>query len=83
MTERMAIAVEAMKALLAKDFKNIGFSAYGSSKSSPAEYIADQSFILADAMIARNKIEEEYSATGITGVIAGTLKLKGKNEDSK
>lgn len=52
MTERMQIAVEAMKALLQKDFKNIGFSAYNSGQSSPASYIANQSFDLADAMIA-------------------------------
>lgn len=57
---RMEIAIEAMKALLAKDFKNIGFSAFNNSKQNPAQYIADQAFILADAMIEReNKKEVE------------------------
>lgn len=60
MTERMTIAVEAMKALLQKDFKNIGFSAYNSGQSSPASYIADQSFALADAMMVKyNEVRED------------------------
>lgn len=52
----MTIAVEAMKALLQKDFKNIGFSAYNSGQSSPADYIAEQAFTLAEAMMERSKI---------------------------
>ncbi len=52
---RTEIAVEAMKALLAKDFKNLGYSAFNNSKSSLAEYIANESFVLADAMLAREK----------------------------
>lgn len=57
---RMEIALFAMQALLAKDFKNIGFSAFNSKNSNAASYIADQSFILADAMIEReNKKEVE------------------------
>ena len=56
---RIRIAVEAMKALLEKDFKNIGYSAFNHSKTSVADYIADQAFILSDAMIKRSKIESE------------------------
>lgn len=55
----MQIAIYAMQALLAKDFKNIGYSTYSSSHRSAAEYIADQSFILADAMIERENKKEE------------------------
>lgn len=83
MTERMQIAIEVMKSLLARDFKNIGYSSFSSAHKTAADYIVDQSFILANAMIARNKIEEEESATGLTGVVAGTLKLKNKNEYAK
>lgn len=55
----MQIAIYAMQSLLAKDFKNIGFSAFNNSKGNVADYIADQSFILADAMIERENKKEE------------------------
>lgn len=55
MTERMTIAIEAMKILIQQDFKKLSFSAKTSGKNNIVDYIADEAFGLADAMIEREK----------------------------
>ena len=55
MTERMTIAIEAMKVLIQQDFKRLSFSAKTSGKSTIADYVASESFIFADALIAEEK----------------------------
>ena len=51
----MQIAISAMQALLQKDYKNVAFSAYNTGFKDSASYIAEQAFVLADAMIEREK----------------------------
>lgn len=61
MDTRSIIALSAMKILLEKDFKNLAYSASRDYKTSILEYVADQSFLMADEMIKRSKIASSFS----------------------
>lgn len=59
MTERMVIAIAAMKVLIQQDFKKLSFSAKTGGHKDVSSYVADEAFIFADAMIERENKNEE------------------------
>jgi hypothetical protein len=57
----MEIAIEAMKILIQQDYKKLSFSAKSNGNKSISEYIAEESFIFADAMLEReNKKDDNH-----------------------
>lgn len=54
---RMEIAIEVMKVLLEKDFKNLSYSARVNGNTNITEYLVSESFSISEEMIKRDGIE--------------------------